>query len=463
MNKFLFLAGISSLILLLMAGCRKDDLVPGAAPINVIVKTSYDVDGAAYSFPLNGAKVKMSNQLNGVDVVQLTDNTGLAIFNSISAGTYNIQATVTFSKATYETVTGLSLATDSVTFNASLSNTTLNGTTNNTIELKLQLGKIGDWVLKQIYYAGSNTSTGALFRDQFIEIYNNSNKVLYADSLYIAQLMGSNTVAPDFTTGKFINDGGVFQGQYDWSKSIGMTIGADAVTKNIYAKTIFRVPGNGTTYPVQPGKSFVIAATAINHKAPYTSTTGTTINIGDPSLTVDLSGADFEVYLGGVISNPLNSDLDNPSVPNLEVIARGSGRDLVLDNPGREAIAIFKTTGNLRLLTQTTGAESAYSLYAIPTVTAITSTTDLYYQLPNSIVIDAVQIENPVPASRVPRKLGASLDAGATSAPAGQYSSQSVIRKTSATVGGRIILKETNNSTNDFGYLNRALPGAFLP
>lgn len=451
------------LFALSVVGCRKDDLGPGAAPINVIVKASYDVDGAAYSFPLNGITVKMSNLLNGVTLSQNSDNTGLAIFNSISSGTYNIEGTITYSKQVYENITGLILDRDSVTFNASLANVTLNNSTNNTLELKLQIGKVGDWVLKQIYYAGSSTTSGALFRDQFIEIYNNSNKVLYADSLYIAQLMGNNTTNPDYTTGKFINDGGVFQGQYDWSKSIGMTMGADAVTKYVYAKTIFRIPGNGTTYPIQPGQSFVLAATALNHKAPYTSTTGTSINIIDPSLTVDLSKADFEVYLGDIISNPINSDIDNPSVPNVEVISRGGNRDLILDNPGREAIAIFKTPVHLRLSTESTGAESGYKSYPISTVTSVTSTTDMYHQIPNGIIIDAVQIQHATPASRVARRVGATLDAGATNAPGGQYSSQSVIRKTSTTVSGRIILKETNNSNNDFDFLNRALPGAFLP
>lgn len=443
-----------------LASCSKKD-EPGIPPIDVIVKVTYDQSGGSYNFPLSGITVKADNLLSGASLTQTTDNAGQASFNAISAGTYNITANITISKADYQTITGLPLDRDNVTFNASVTNATLNSSTANTIELKLQLGKIGDWVLKQVYYAGSNTSTGALFRDQFIEIYNNSNQVLYADSLYISQVMGSNSTNPDFATGKFINDGGVFQGQYDWSKSIGMTSGADAMSKYIYAKTIFRVPGNGTTYPVQPGESFVIAATALNHKAPYTTTTGTSINIGDPSLTVDLSTANFEIYLGDIITNPLNTDIDNPSVPNLQVIDRGNNRDLVLDNPGRDAVVIFKTPAHFRLYNETTGAESTYPRFPDPTQTSVTSSTSLYYQIPNSVIIDGLQIQHSTPASRVPRKLDGSIDAGPTNVPAGQYSSQSLIRKTSATVGGRKVMMDTNNSASDFNYLDRALPRAF--
>lgn len=436
--------------ILILAGCKKNDLGPTVQPINIIVKAVYDTTSGNYTFPLNGVKVKLSNQLNGAQLSQASDNNGLAIFNNVSPGVYNIEATIAVQKAQYETITGLSLSSDSVVFNATINNTTLNSSTNNTVEVKLQFGQIGDWVLKQVYYAGSNTSNGALYRDQFIEIYNNSNKVLYADSLYIAEVFGSNTANPDYTKGWYLNDGPL-KGQYDWSKSLGMPASSGAVEKYVYAKSLYRVPGNGTQYPIQPGQSFVIAQTALNHKAPYTSTTGTTIAIKDPSLTVDLSGADFEVYLGNVIPNPLNSDIDNPNVPNLAVIVP-DGRDWVLDNPGRDAFAIFKTPADIT---------KVWKQYPDPSVTAIISTTNLYYQIPNTVILDAMEVQHSTPASRVPKRLIASLDAGAYNVPGGQYSSQSAIRKTAKTVSGRKILMDTNNSNNDFDYLERATPKAF--
>ncbi len=460
-SPLLFLA--VTVILLGAGSCRKNNDGPTVAPITVVVKTSYDSSGGAYPFPLNGITVTLKNTITGAQLTQVTDNTGLGLFSNISAGVYDAQAFISIKKAQYQTITGLLLDADSVTLNASLSGLTLNSTTNNTLSLALQLGKIGDWVIKQIYYAGSNTSNGALYRDQFIEIYNNSNKVLYADSMYITQLYGNNTSlsATDLSKGYFVSDASdALYKQFDWSKSLGMTMGDPAWKNYVYAKTIFRVPGNGTQYPIQPGKSFIIAATAQNHQAPYVGSDGKAVSVKDPSLTIDLSHADFEVYLGGTISNPLPSDVDNLNVPNLIVNESANNRDLILDNTGRDAIAIFKTAESIPVYGDVT-TPAGYKKYPDPSITAITSTTAVYYQVPNSAIIDAVQIQNPSATTRVPRKLANALDAGATNVPDGQYTSESSIRKTARAISGRIILMDTNNSTNDFDYLPLAAPGGF--
>ncbi len=75
----------------------------------------------------------------------------------------------------------------------------------------------------------------------------------------------------------------------------------------------------------------------------------------------------------------------------------------------------------------------------IPTVLTITSSTTFYYQIPNNIIIDAVQIQHPIltGSQRSPRKLVNAQDAGPTNVPDGEYSSQSLIRKTAKTVGGK--------------------------
>ncbi|PUZ20936.1 Protein of unknown function [Chitinophaga costaii] len=470
MKRFIPIALALLLAILFQVACKKSDLKPSVPPINVIVKVAYDSAGGSYDFPLTGISVVVKNTVTGNTITQQTDNTGLGIFNSISAGIYDVQATIAIPRATYESVTGLTSDKDSVVFNAALSNLTLNATTNNTLSLKLALGKIGDWVIKQIYYAGSNTQNGALYRDQFIEIYNNANQVLYADSLYIAQLSGNNTgtAKTDLTKGYYLSDASdPLYKQYDWSKSIGISPATDGANRNfVYTKTLFRIPGNGTQYPIQPGASFVIAATAQNHKAPFVGADGVAISVKDPSLTVDLSGADFEVYLGDVISNALSSDVDNLNVPNLLVNDAGGNRDLILDNPGRDAIVIFKTTAHLPLLSKAgtdVGDASTYKKYPDPSVTTISNTTSVFYQVPNAAIIDAVQMQNPSPSSsqRVPRKLVSTLDAGAANVPDGAYSSESIIRKTAKTVGTRVILMDTNNATNDFDYLPKALPGIF--
>ncbi|MBS1737076.1 MAG: DUF4876 domain-containing protein [Bacteroidetes bacterium] len=437
------------LIVLAVAGCKKRDLTPDVGSLNIKINVSYDTIRGNFNLPVNGIKLKLSNQWNSKENTTLSDNGGMAEFKNVSAGIYDIVATVTIPKDLFNSLTGQSVEED-VTLNSSLNKMNINNTLDSVIKLKMEVGRIGGLVLKQIYYAGSNTSRGASFRDQFIEIYNNSNEIIFADSLYIAQVIGCNTVSPNLTTGFFITSGPMV-GQWDWSKSIGMPSNINANNDYIYAKSLYRIPGNGTQYPILPGESIILAQTAVNHKAPYSNSTGGTIEIKDPSLTIDLSNADFEVYLAPYLATPLASDVDNPAVPNL-IMLDYTGKDWLFDNPGRDGFAIFRTDIDI---------PTTFKKYPDPTVAAITSSTTTYYQIPADLVLDAVEIQPNTATSRVPKRLLGRLDAGYNYVPAGSYSSQSLIRKTVKTVSGRRILMDTNNSTNDFDYLNMVAPKAF--
>ncbi len=218
-----------------------------------------------------------------------------------------------------------------------------------------------------------------------------------------------------------------------------------ANTDYVYAKTMFMIPGTGKQYPVQPGSSIIIAATAINHKSPYVGADGKAVSVKDPSLTIDLNAANFEIYLGNQPGiNPLPSDIDNPAVANLTVFDRGGSRDLILDATGRDAYIIFKTNENV----------TSWPRYPAPDQATITTTTDLYYQIPSKYIFDGVEIQPPLPANQIPKKLESTIDAGFKFVSKGQYSSQSLIRKTAKTVNGRRILQDTNNAGNDFDELD---------
>jgi len=69
-----------------------------------------------------------------------------------------------------------------------------------------------------------------------------------------------------------------------------------------------------------------------------------------------------------------------------------------------------------------------------------------------------VELQRVVETARVPKRLQNSLDAGPANVNAGEYSSQSLVRKTARTVGGRKILKDTNHSANDFITKSKADP-----
>jgi hypothetical protein len=422
----------------MLTACKKDN--PEAEAISISFHVKFDEQAAALGLSPANTEITITNQTNGLSNKGKTDASGNVKFESITPGNYSVVSSLTISAADYSIASG-SLTQEDVVFNANL-NQFLNKATGN-LELVLKTGRLGDWLLKQIYYGGSHTINGAVFRDQFIEIYNNSNAVMYADSLYIGLVAGVANTNSDVSKSWFLPSG-----QYNWTDALNMN-NAKANTDYVYLTTAVRIPGNGKQYPVQPGTSIIIAQNAINHKVPYTDNAGKAISVKNPELTVDLSKADFEVYYGdqpGI--NRLSSDIDNPLVPNLEVIYRVSDRDFILDNNGREAVVLFKTTANL----------NSYPKFPTPNVKTITGATSQYIQMPTSILIDGAEMAYTLETKRVPHRLPATIDAGFTFSTGGPYSSQSVIRKTSKTVNGRRILKDSNNSSLDFESLTKADP-----
>ncbi len=438
MKRLIYILLLSGLVL---NACKKEK-TSDIQPVDLSVKVAYNIESSGYTLPLNNVNVKIKNVNTGTTQTLNTNDKGAINFNGIAAGIYDIDATIKIPAATYTELTGVQTSTD-IIFNASVKNKQITVGFTGDIELKLVSGTIGDWVIKQIYYAGSHRTNGALYRDQFIEFYNNSDKTLYADSLYFAEITGVITSGSSYNTLK--------SGQMDWSKSVGMPTNIDANNDYVYARALLMIPGTGKQYPVLPGKSIVVAQTALNHKAPFTGTDGKTVSVLDPSLTVDLSGADFEAYYAPFLSKPLSSDVDTP-VPNLEVLSY-FGTDMIFDNPGRYSYVLLKSDGKIKV--------KDLPQYNYPTLTPPSSTATKYYQIPNTLILDAVEIQSNLPTSRNPKKLGPAFDAGFTFVPAGDYTSQSVIRKTEKTVNGRIILKDTNNSTEDFDFFNVANPRGF--
>jgi hypothetical protein len=81
-----------------------------------------------------------------------------------------------------------------------------------------------------------------------------------------------------------------------------------------------------------------------------------------------------------------------------------------------------------------------------------------YFLVDKSMVVDAVEIVQADPSKRY-KRLPAELDAGYTYLDGGTYCSKSVRRKANLIVGGRVIYKDTNNSTEDFLHDVTPTPG----
>ena len=214
MKKFLVLLSAA----LAFTSCSDDDFGNannGLQPVNFSVNLKYDpitFNGQS----VIGGSVILTNTNTGDTYTIESGTNGIANFPSVIPGTYNITATKSLTSSEFSTQFGYTPETPTVLFNGAQEQVIINANVNAT-ELKLKTVRIGDLVIKQIYYAGSHAQQGAVFRDQFIEIYNNSNETIYADGLCIGQLYGkTSTTAASYT---------LASGQFDWSKSLGMTAG----------------------------------------------------------------------------------------------------------------------------------------------------------------------------------------------------------------------------------------------
>lgn len=376
-------------------------------------------------------KVFLKNNGTGTTISKITDENGILVISDFLPGFYEINAVKSLTKDEYNSLFNQNINEEEIIFNGTIGSTKYDKT-NNKIKLKLFTGKKSALIFKQIYYAGSDPVNGASVRDQFLEIYNNSDSIISLENVGFAQIVGrrSTDVQP-FT---------LSNGQFDWSQGIGQepNIGDKANTDFVYAITVLRIDESPK---LKPGDTFVIASTAINHKAPFTNNEGEEETINNPDLTVDLSNADAEAYLGDwwLENNqePYFLDIQNPNVPDLIIDYFGFGRDLLLDPYGRDGFVLFRANDE---------EVKAWKKIYEPGQ----PDNGLYVRIPKTHILDAVDLTIDKSSGKIPRKMPIDLDASQSFVEEGAYSSHSVIRKTKKSVNGRIILQDSNSSLYDF-------------
>ncbi|MDQ8747628.1 DUF4876 domain-containing protein [Elizabethkingia miricola] len=435
MKKLIFLLLIPVIFLI---GCNRSDDFNGnneIRPMAFTVTVKFDnASGNVANKGAANAKVVLVNTLTRDSIKGNTDANGELKLNSILPGTYNVTSELKMTKDEYQKAFGQTTSYPVVNFGGFQEKVTVNANVSSTV-ITVSSGNLGDLVIKQIYYAGSSTSEGAAFRDQFIEIHNNSDQTIYADGLYVALMEGNtNNNVTSYT---------LTNGQYDWSQTASG--GSSANTDYAYASSIIKIPGNGTQYPILPGKSIVIAQTAINHKAPFDGNDGKQVTIKNPSLTVDLSKADFEVYVGDYAKsqgkNPYQWDIQNIMVPDMEFVHWVNAlTDYILNLTSKPAVAIISATPQ---------QVASWAKVASPK----NPKGSLFVQVPASFILDGVDITDK--EQKAPKDLPTSVDATRTFTNKNglalpDYSSYSVIRKTKEIINGRVVLQDTNNSANDF-------------
>ncbi|HMR83662.1 MAG TPA: DUF4876 domain-containing protein [Niabella sp.] len=272
--------------------------------------------------------------------------------------------------------------------------------TTSALDLPLFLyNETAGFVIQEIFFTGTVTPESKTYNgDKYVIIYNNSDKVLYADSLVFAESHFLTTTKRAYTP--------------------------DIMNEAFTSSTLVMVPGDGNDYPIQPGESFVIANNAINHKEYNTN-------------SFDLSKSKFEIELLSSIN------VDNPEVPNTVNLAGF----LTMHNRGFKSYVIFK-------MNKSVADFKTQNAYTTTYINAVGNPTNAQvYKVENSSIIDAVNLS--VASEYEWIVTSPSLDMGWTycgkvDSDANRYG-KSVIRKIlSTTPDGRKIYKDTNNSTVDF-------------
>ncbi len=261
-----------------------------------------------------------------------------------------------------------------------------------------------DFLIEEIFVAGTiSPERKQYLGDAYIKLYNNTDKTLYADGLIIAQSK-FQTVDKQNYSPNIMNE--------------AFTVDA-----------MIQIPGSGKQYPVEPYKSIVIAVDGINHLE---------YNIN----SMDLSKANFEI-------KDINDDEDpdNPSVTNVNAFYER----MVINNQGINSFAIIRLPQEVSKEMYLANYRYTFEWNLVFEGVTYPMSEDAY-KIPNAWIVDAVNLSTPTDFQWI--VTDSSLDNGWTycSEHQGDESryGKAVRRKVLQEIDGKILLQDTNNSSNDF-------------
>ena len=385
---------------LVLVSCSKEEEIVDA-PLRIYLQLPMNLENAT----LEQAEVTLVNIETmahfSIDDFKLDGNSYVATA-VVPEGRYNILATGNISYAI-----GSSTTTTTMKAEALAVGVTSNGSESSMVTLLFNnYNAEAGMVIEEIFFT-SSTFSGTqrpYTDDQYLILTNNSDHLIYADSLAIVESK--------------------FQSDMQWELTPNLM--KDAIT----VSWLYLIPGNGTSVPVDPGESILIALNAKDHTA---------IN----SNSIDLSGAQFEFY--DVSPNAEFIDEDNPAATNLIKWYSDLWSYTMLNNKGSKSYGLVRMHSDYD--TFITSNYYKYTYIVNAAWGTYESSGDGYF-IPNSWVIDWVNLA--IKNEWAWNVASPSLDSGwtycaETSSDKSRYG-LSVIRKRDAS--GKLV--DTNNSTNDF-------------
>lgn len=379
--------------LTLLTSCM--DFDDATQPISV--KVQVQMPDALKGADVSGHIIIMN--LGGQTISAKTEADGVASFKDIVPDVYDISTSWKMSPYEYVKLTGEKLEEWEYKYNFSISaNKSSQILTKEGEQLTLNAKVSHDQpiLISKVYYAGSKDNNNKNYlAGKYIELYNNSDEDYDASGLYIALMESESTIA--YTPGQ--------------------------VMDTIFAKQVFRIPAD-KAFIVEPGGSVLIVNSAIDHS-------------GQGPNERNLLSADFEA------KDKQGKTTNNPNVPELQLVYSTYSliSQLNMVQSGPCSVIIFSTSEDV---------------LNWPTAYAYGKTKgSLFMKIPTSSVIDGVDILSKKAQTGVDvntKRLYDYIDAGYTNINATSgYNGEVVYRKIESTAtDGRKILKDTNNSQNDF-------------
>ena len=395
-----FLLSILPLVAILFLGsCAGGDDNDGAQKYNVTATVNLP-EGYTWA-DITASTVVAKNQMTGQEFAANAMGEGVFVAEVVS-GEYNVAVSM--------------MAADTKMINGSKK---VGVYKNEAITIDAEVALTSSIVIKEFYTSMCKTPANKNYMmDQFYEIYNNSAFTVYLDDCVLARTYGQANTKIDNPWAE--ND--------ELNKEVAVT--------SYVAAFVSDEDKPGTTYPLEPGKSIVIAFQAQDH-----------VNIGDEPNpnTVDLSKADYEIS----IYDYKSSYVDNPDVPNMTIVAKPSSQSLLF--------GMVPAFGSGLIFAKVPGIVDYVADEANWKLVPNSTDTYPYLMIKHADILDAINI---VCVTETQRKvyLPASVDAGMLYTSA-MYNGMGFTRKVAEVVDGRVVYQDTNDSAADFEPEAKPTPG----
>lgn len=370
----------------LISSCSEDENASYSVDIRVLSPEGY------LSLPYDEMTVILINQSQGATYKSKCSSVGIAHFN-VEYGYYTVSVH-------YQSSTGL-------IFSGRIESLPLlpdESDTSGCVEIRLNRSNTNALVIKEIYYSGCIGKMGEEYQaDQYVTLYNNSDETIYLDGLCVGGVdPATGTASP-------------------WMNYTDMS-------RVPVSDLTWQFPGSGKDYPLKPGAETTIATNAVNHTGGEYQHTN----------SIDLSEVDW-----GFWDVSLDRQDIQPGVTPMKLIANFN------PNLSRYALPVIGPTFMVFALHGITAEEYVNDLNNREPRPRAANQNKLYLMIPKEWIIDCVEcVENinQIAKKRVPD--------GINHIPIyiseGVYSGKSLVRKKSTKTAGRIVYKDTNNSSEDF-------------